>query len=327
MAHHIYFNEETKGHSFFSVKEKPWHNLGQIVEEYPTSAEAIAHAGLDFEVEKRRLFTPSAPIVTQDFITAGRLDIPDYCSTVRTDNDTVLGVVGKDYHIVHIDKGSADVLVQKAKGVENILLIKAAKQYFFQTNLTVVTADNRLYVFMLDYDEACPDLNVKADYSHAVNEAVLFSSENDNQKRIEQYAALAMSKKKSVGGLNTSRFEMALRVSGIFIHQNVLYFRLVLGNRSKINYDIGQLRFFVRDQRKPKRTASQEIEMLPLFCTSPLAAVPDRSEVVLVYALPKFTIPEKKHLTIQLIEKNGGRHIELDIKNRDLIHLDILSGF
>lgn len=100
MAHHIYFNEQTGKHSFFSVKEKPWHNLGQIVEEYPTSAEAIAHAGLDFEVEKRRLFTPSAPIVTQDFVDSGRLEVPDYCSTVRTDNDTVLGVVGKDYHIV-----------------------------------------------------------------------------------------------------------------------------------------------------------------------------------------------------------------------------------
>jgi len=100
MAHHIYFNEQTGRHSFFSVKEKPWHNLGQIVEDYPTSAEAIAHAGLDFEVEKRRLYTPAAAIVTQDFITAGRLEIPNYCSTVRTDTDTVLGVVGKDYHIV-----------------------------------------------------------------------------------------------------------------------------------------------------------------------------------------------------------------------------------
>lgn len=230
------------------------------------------------------------------------------------------------YPIKSIDKGSADVLVQKAKGVENIVLVKAARQHFVQTNLTVVTADNRLYVFMLDYDEACPDLNVKADYSHAVNEAVLFSSENDNQKRIEQYAALAMSKKKSERGLNSSRFEMMLRVSGIFIHQDVLYFRLVLGNRSKITYDISQLRFFIRDKRKPKRTASQEIEILPIYCTSPVASVPDRSEVTLVYAVSKFTIPEKKHFTIQLIEKNGGRHIEVDIQNRDLIHLDILSA-
>lgn len=100
MAHHIHFNDQTGKHSFFSVKEKPWHNLGQLVEDYPTSAEAITHAGLDFEVEKRRLFTPSSPIVTQDEIISGRLNVPDYCSTVRTDTDTVLGVVGKDYHIV-----------------------------------------------------------------------------------------------------------------------------------------------------------------------------------------------------------------------------------
>ncbi|MFD2943312.1 conjugative transposon protein TraN [Flavobacterium notoginsengisoli] len=230
------------------------------------------------------------------------------------------------YAVKSLDKGSADVLVQKAKGVENIILVKAARQHFVQTNLTVVTADNRLYVFMLNYEETCPDLNVKADYSYAVNESVLFSKENDNQKQIEQYAGLALSKKKSVSGLNCARFEMSLRVSGIFIHQDVLFFRLVLGNRSRINYDIDQLRFFIRDQRKSKRTASQEIELLPLYCTSLLTTVPDKSEVTLVYALSKFTIPEKKYLTIQLIEKNGGRQIEVDIKNRDIMNLDILNG-
>ncbi len=100
MAYQIHFNEQTGRHSFYSVKEKPWHNLGQTVQDYPISAQAIAHAGLDFEVEKRRLFTPSASIVARDEIISGRLDITEYCSTVRTDTDTVLGVVGKDYHIV-----------------------------------------------------------------------------------------------------------------------------------------------------------------------------------------------------------------------------------
>ena len=36
MAHNINFNEQTGEHSFFSVKEKAWHGLGQIVEDYPT---------------------------------------------------------------------------------------------------------------------------------------------------------------------------------------------------------------------------------------------------------------------------------------------------
>ena len=59
MAHHLNFNEQTKKHSFFSTKEKAWHNLGQVIQDYPTSAEAIKHAGLDYEVEKRKLFTSS----------------------------------------------------------------------------------------------------------------------------------------------------------------------------------------------------------------------------------------------------------------------------
>ena len=49
MAHNINFNEQTGLHSFFSVKEKAWHGLGQVVDKYPTSAEAIKHAGLDWE--------------------------------------------------------------------------------------------------------------------------------------------------------------------------------------------------------------------------------------------------------------------------------------
>ncbi|MEN2416142.1 conjugative transposon protein TraN [Flavobacterium mesophilum] len=231
------------------------------------------------------------------------------------------------YAIKSIDKGSPDILMQKAKGVENILLLKAAKQNFKQTNITVVTADSRLYVFVLNYDELCPDLNIKADNSAIVNNDILFSLDNENQKKIEQYSKLALLKKKKISGLKSSRFDINLSVNGIFIHQDVLYFRLVLGNISKINYDIDQLRFFIRDQRKSKRTASQEIEMLPLFSTSDSMLIPDKSEVNLVCALSKFTIPEKKYLTIQLIEKNGGRQLEIDIKNNDLIDLDILNSF
>lgn len=231
------------------------------------------------------------------------------------------------YAIKSIDKGSQEILMQKAKGVENILLLKAAKQNFIQTNITVVTADSRLYVFVLNYDEVCPDLNIKADNIAIVNNDILFSLDNENQKKIEQYSKLALFKKKKIGGLKSSRFDINLSVNGIFIHQDVLYFRLVLGNASKINYDIDQIRFFIRDQRKSKRTASQEIEILPLFSTSNSMLMPDKSEVNLVYALSKFTIPEKKYLTIQLIEKNGGRQLEIDIKNNDLIDLDVLNSF
>lgn len=92
MSHQIHFNEETQKHAFFSVKEKPWHNLGQIISDYPTSTEAIEHSGLNYEVIKTPLYT--------EYSENEKITVSDLYSTLRTDTQTVLGVVGKDYQIV-----------------------------------------------------------------------------------------------------------------------------------------------------------------------------------------------------------------------------------
>lgn len=93
MAHNINFNEETGQHSFFSVKEKAWHNLGQIVSDYPTSSEAIKYAGLDFEVIK-------APNLHR-FPDGGIKVSANSFFTYRLDNHEVLGdKLGNEYEVV-----------------------------------------------------------------------------------------------------------------------------------------------------------------------------------------------------------------------------------
>lgn len=103
MAHNLNFNSRTGHYSFFSVKQKPWHNLGQIVEEHPTSEQAIKFAGLDYEVEKSPLFSKGLGIIENNSgieIVDSELEVSNYFASIRTDNNTVLGVVGKDYHIL-----------------------------------------------------------------------------------------------------------------------------------------------------------------------------------------------------------------------------------
>lgn len=103
MAHHLNYNEQTEKHSFFSVKERAWHGLGQIVDKYPTSAEAIRYAGLNYEVEKRPLFTNNLNNDLSEIDTGlaiPKMGVPGYFATVRNDNNAVLGVVGKDYEVV-----------------------------------------------------------------------------------------------------------------------------------------------------------------------------------------------------------------------------------
>ncbi|TCN60604.1 hypothetical protein EV142_101176 [Flavobacterium circumlabens] len=71
MAHNINFNERTGRYSFFSVQQKAWHGLGQIVEQYPTSEEAIQHAGLDhtphISAFKQILFVFISKLVSKKF--------------------------------------------------------------------------------------------------------------------------------------------------------------------------------------------------------------------------------------------------------------------
>lgn len=103
MAHNLNHNHKTEKHSFFSVRQKAWHSLGTIVENYPTSSEAIKHAGLDYTVEKRPIFTYDSENFNADPETElliPKVSVPNYFATVRTDHDDVLGVVGRDYHVV-----------------------------------------------------------------------------------------------------------------------------------------------------------------------------------------------------------------------------------
>ena len=74
--------------SMFSVREKPWHGLGTIVMEAPTSAEALRLAGLDWMVEQEPVYTGSNEM------------IKGYKANVRSSDRKVLGVVSDRYKVV-----------------------------------------------------------------------------------------------------------------------------------------------------------------------------------------------------------------------------------
>ncbi|MFC5683576.1 conjugative transposon protein TraN [Flavobacterium sp. MAHUQ-51] len=227
------------------------------------------------------------------------------------------------YAILSVDRGSNDFLVQKAKGVENILQLKAAKEDFKETNLTVVTSDGQLYSFILNFDEENPVLNlVVASKNDEIK--YLGATEAKNEEQLHSYAELAYYAKDKLYNVRDKKYWMEFRLDGVFIHEDVLYYRIQIENYSKIGYAINQLRFFIRDQNKMKRTASQELEICPLYIFNQSKTIEGKSANTLVFAFSKFTIPDKKHLVIQLMEEQGGRHFELQVKNRKLMQLAVL---
>lgn len=109
MAHNINHNEITGQDAFFSVKEKAWHGLGQIVDDYPTSEEAIIHAGLNYEVEKKTIA-----------LLENSEEIKTHFATVRNDTSQILGIVGSKYEVVQNRSAFTffDSLVQDGSGIK-----------------------------------------------------------------------------------------------------------------------------------------------------------------------------------------------------------------
>ncbi len=74
--------------TMFSVREKPWHGLGKIVMEAPTSKDALRLAGLDWNVVQEPIYTEFNEVVE------------GYKANVRDSDRKVLGVVSDRYKVV-----------------------------------------------------------------------------------------------------------------------------------------------------------------------------------------------------------------------------------
>jgi len=80
----------------------PWRAIGSEIEHCSTSEEALHCSGLDYEVEKRPLFTYDTENFNGDpdeDIIIPELQVPGYYSLVRTDTEEPLGVVKGKYTV------------------------------------------------------------------------------------------------------------------------------------------------------------------------------------------------------------------------------------
>ena len=111
--------------TMFSVREKPWHGLGIIVKEAPTSADAIRLAGLDWSVVQEPIYTNFNRVVE------------GYRANVRSSDRKVLGVVSDRYKVVqNVDAFSfTDELLGKGVRYETAGSLQEGKKVWLLARL------------------------------------------------------------------------------------------------------------------------------------------------------------------------------------------------
>lgn len=220
------------------------------------------------------------------------------------------------YNIKTVDRGNGEILAQTAAGFDNILQVKAAMASFDTTNLTVITGDGTLYSFLASY---CPNpVSINIRISKSMNVGATSVAE-PNEAEIEEALIQASQNDSSNVRIKDQSSQTKLELSGIYICGDILLCKLTLTNNSPIKYDIESLRFSIRDKKRPKRTAIQETYITPFRVLSDTTSVGPNAEHTFIYAIPKMTIPDKKLLSIALHEKNGGRDLNLKVRNRHIL--------
>jgi Domain of unknown function (DUF4138) len=229
---------------------------------------------------------------------------------VTTDKTTSLVF---PFAIKYVDRGNQSVLAQQVKDAPTILLVKAAAKDFGETNLSVVTDDGSVYSFDVCYN-VHPGVLV---YYLPIN----------NKATTAMYANAILDNKKSVKKINDHKGETDAEVIGIYVKNDVMFYQVRINNNSPIDYTIDLIRFYIRDKKKSKRTAVQDIDLKPLHTVGNITNVKSNNTSTMVFALEKFTIPDAKYMVLQINEKNGGRHFSIRIKNKKIMKAIVLPDY
>lgn len=239
--------------------------------------------------------------------------------------------------IRYVDLGSADLLAAKADGTENVLRVKAALRDFSrESNLSVITEDGNYYTFNVKYADEPVKLAVEmTDFLHdgeAVNRpnnalAIYMQELGQESPLLVKLIMQSIYKNndREIKHIGSKRFGIQHTLKGIYTHNGLLYFHLQLKNSSAVPYSIDFITFKIVDKKVAKRTAIQEQVIWPLRAHNNLMLVGGKRTERMIFALPKFTIPDDKMLVIELNEQEGGRHQRFTVDNADLVRAKVIN--
>ena len=133
-------------------------------------------------------------------------------------------------------------------------------------------------------------------------------------------AIKAMQKKRSIFDIDTRAYGMKMYVTNIYSVGEYIMVRLEVKNKTRLQFNIDQIRFKIIDKHKVKATVSQDIELKPVYSLyqSDDEIITDKFSNFFIFK--KFTYPTQKLLEIEMTEKQySGRRLNLTIRYNQIL--------
>ncbi len=215
------------------------------------------------------------------------------------------------YRIIKTDLGSGELLGHQDPAVDHVLFVKARVKSLTPTNLSVYTADGKSYFFSVRY-EAVPDTLVLCFAQAAQHPEVMDRPWNDAQ--LDTAAARVETLPRTIHR-SAQNEQITLAMKGIYTKNQTIWMTLSVRNGSPIPYSPAEWQFAIVQKHRPKRTAEQQKNIVPLW-QSPLSPVAAGVESSWVFGFSLFTVPADRVLAIQLREAEGQRSVRISVSRR-----------
>ena len=205
---------------------------------------------------------------------------------------------------------------------DHTLALRATKTGLTERILEVVNLDGIVYHFPISYSYGRAGKLIRISESSEPEEKAIPVKVN----AIESISQRIAKNKKFNRVTHDKNSKMKSALGSIAISENTLFYKIRLSNRSNISYDIDFIRFYVRDLTRAKRTVTQEQEIYPVGSYGlDTPGIEGKSSKTFVFAFNKFPITRDKALFVEVYEKNGGRHLYLKVKQKDIENARVIK--
>lgn len=141
------------------------------------------------------------------------------------------------------------------------------------------------------------------------------------ERSMADYAYAIFCNRRNFYNIHSSKYGIKAVVNNIYTVGDYFFIDFSLYNKTKIKYDIAELRIKLTDKKETKATNSQTIELSPVYSLNNAKSFKKAYRNVIV--VNKLTFPNEKVLRLEISENQiSGRVVYIPIEYEDILNAD-----
>lgn len=219
-----------------------------------------------------------------------------------------------------------DISTKKVVGnqcEENIVRIKPVAKMFNNELAGTITiiGERNMVQYKLIYTSMPSRANSVYTVIHADLQRYVNPDISMPQSEMAKFAWKIFASKRKFFNIHTNAYGIRATINNIYTVDDYFFIDFSLVNKTKIKYNIDEIRLKLMDKKQSKATNSQTIELTPVWVLNKQTTFKKGYRNVIV--VDKLTFPDEKILQLELYEKQiSGRVINLPIEYTDVLNAD-----